>query len=233
MVNITKTEAVLPQISHLAEAGMHSDIYDTTIDDIHIVVQIMALGQIICKQVNGAVSRLCQEVRHATRNRAQLLIQKEQEIKHASTKSHVAMVLPVQFGHTIYGSLNIGMDPRYSDQPAIALVVAQLLAQSCGWLLYTLEQSTFLQSQCQYVEYQMHEPLTKREREVIELMFRGRNQDEIAAQLCIAPATVNKHRQHIYEHLGVHNERDAVLAAYHIGILSLLDDLIEQGDTKR
>jgi DNA-binding NarL/FixJ family response regulator len=78
----------------------------------------------------------------------------------------------------------------------------------------------------------MYEPLTKREKEVLELMFRGRNQEEIADQLCIAPATVNKHRQHIYERLGVHNERDALLAAYHIGILSLLDNLTEQENKK-
>jgi DNA-binding CsgD family transcriptional regulator len=159
-------------------------------------------------------------------------VQKKQEIKSVPQIRQAAMMIPVQFGHTVYGSLHIASHPQQSDQPAISLVVSQLLAQSCSWLLYTLEQSTFLQSQCQHLEYYMYEPLTKREKEVLELMFRGRNQEEIADQLCIAPATVNKHRQHIYERLGVHNERDALLAAYHIGILSLLDNLTEQENKK-
>ncbi|GLV53949.1 hypothetical protein KDH_08000 [Dictyobacter sp. S3.2.2.5] len=144
----------------------------------------------------------------------------------------VAMSLPVQFGRNVYGSLHIAVDPFNTEQPALPLVIAQLLAQSCSWLLYTLEQSTFLHSQCPHIDYQVYEPLTKRESEVLKLMFRGYDQEQIAEQLCIAPATVNKHRQHIYERLGVHNERDALLAAYYIGILSLFDDLMLKDEKK-
>ncbi len=225
-MSLSKAGAVMTSMPHLAEAGMSSEMYDSTIDDIHIIAQVMSLAQIVCKQVNGVVDWLCLEVQHITRNRAQLFIQKKQGIKSTPTMRNTAMIIPIQFGHTVYGSLHIAADARQCDQPAISLVVSQLLAQSCSWLLYTLEQSTFLQSQCQNLEYHMYEPLTRREREVLELMFRGCNQDEIAEQLCIAPATVNKHRQHIYERLGVHNERDALLAAYHIGILSILDNLM-------
>jgi DNA-binding NarL/FixJ family response regulator len=66
--------------------------------------------------------------------------------------------------------------------------------------------------------------LTKREREVLALMCRGYNQEAIADLLCISPATVGKHRQHIYEQLGVHCERDALLVAYQTGLFSLIDD---------
>ncbi|WP_151759289.1 response regulator transcription factor [Dictyobacter vulcani] len=182
----------------------------------------------------GAVSRLCQEVRYVTKNRAQLSLrkEKERETRLPGDFHQVAMTLPVQFGQTVYGALHIAVDPFNTDQPALPLVVAQLLAQSCSWMLYTLEQSTFLHSQCQHIDYQVYEPLTKRETEVLKLMFRGLGQEEIAEKLCIAPATVNKHRQHIYERLGVHNERDALLAAYHIGILSLFDDLMSKDEKK-
>ena len=59
---------------------------------------------------------------------------------------------------------------------------------------------------------------TRREREVLDLMCRGNNQDAIAEKLCVSPATVGKHRQHIYEQLGVHCERDAILVAYQAGL---------------
>ena len=112
----------------------------------------------------------------------------------------------------------------YAEQLAIPLPVAQLLAQTCSWILYAIEQSTFLQGQCHQLEYQVNGPLTKREREVLTLMCRGYNQETIAELLCIAPATVGKHRQHIYEQLGVHSERDALLAAYLTGLFSIIED---------
>ncbi|WP_172631848.1 response regulator transcription factor [Dictyobacter arantiisoli] len=207
---------------------MTSDVLNTSIDDIHTVMHILSLGQILCYQMKGAVTRLCQEVRYVTKNRAQLSLKKEKErdAKLPNDVDQVAMTLPVQFGQAVYGSLHISVDPFNTEQPALSLVIAQLLAQSCSWMLYTLEQSTFLHSQCQHIDYQVYEPLTKRELEVLKLMFRGYGQEKIAAALCIAPATVNKHRQHIYERLGVHNERDALLAAYYMGILSLFDDLM-------
>jgi len=53
-------------------------------------------------------------------------------------------------------------------------------------------------------------------------MCRGYDQETIAGKLHITGATVEKHRQHIYSHLGVHNERDAIMAAYQAGLFSPL-----------
>lgn len=57
------------------------------------------------------------------------------------------------------------------------------------------------------------------------LMCLGHDQKSIADKLYISPATVGKHRQHIYEQLGVHNEHDALLAAYHLGFFSILEQV--------
>ena len=54
-------------------------------------------------------------------------------------------------------------------------------------------------------------------------MSKGYTQEAIAQKLHIATGTVHKHRQHIYEQLGVHCERDAILAAFHAGIISFLE----------
>jgi DNA-binding CsgD family transcriptional regulator len=51
--------------------------------------------------------------------------------------------------------------------------------------------------------------LTKREREVLFWLARGKSNSEIAAILGIAPATVGKHLEHIYPKLGVENRTAA------------------------
>jgi DNA-binding CsgD family transcriptional regulator len=56
-------------------------------------------------------------------------------------------------------------------------------------------------------------------------MCRGDDQTAIARALSIAPATVRKHRQHIYEQLGVHNQHDAFLMAYQMGLFSPLEEM--------
>lgn len=48
--------------------------------------------------------------------------------------------------------------------------------------------------------------LTYREREVIELLNKGKSHKQIAAELHIATRTVGKHLQNIYEKLGVNSK---------------------------
>jgi DNA-binding CsgD family transcriptional regulator len=45
--------------------------------------------------------------------------------------------------------------------------------------------------------------LTPREREVVELVARGKTNAEIAVELWVAPSTIKKHLEHIYGKLGV------------------------------
>jgi DNA-binding NarL/FixJ family response regulator len=89
--------------------------------------------------------------------------------------------------------------------------------------LYTLELTTFVEGQCQRLDYQDPEPLTNREREVLELICRGHDQQAIATMLAITPATVDTHRKRISEKLGVHCERDIPIAAYRAQLFSLLE----------
>jgi DNA-binding NarL/FixJ family response regulator len=51
--------------------------------------------------------------------------------------------------------------------------------------------------------------LTRREREIVELVAEGRSNAEIAATLSIAPTTVRKHLENIYLKLGVSNRTAA------------------------
>lgn len=45
--------------------------------------------------------------------------------------------------------------------------------------------------------------LTPREREIVELVAEGKTNAQIAAQLWVAPSTIKKHLEHVYEKLGV------------------------------
>jgi LuxR family maltose regulon positive regulatory protein len=53
---------------------------------------------------------------------------------------------------------------------------------------------------------------TKRERDVLALLSTPRSLTEIAAELDIAPSTVNTHTRAIYTKLGVTSRREAVAA---------------------
>ncbi len=61
-------------------------------------------------------------------------------------------------------------------------------------------------------ELRRAEGLSKREREVFELMAQGRSNPEIARALFISASTTKVHVRHIFEKLGVHSRAEAVAA---------------------
>jgi DNA-binding NarL/FixJ family response regulator len=60
--------------------------------------------------------------------------------------------------------------------------------------------------------------LTKRELEVLRLLARGLSQHAIARELVITPKTVSTHIQRTLAKLGVHNQAQAVAAAFRLGL---------------
>lgn len=61
--------------------------------------------------------------------------------------------------------------------------------------------------------------LTDREREVVELIARGRSNADIAAALFLSEATVKTHINRIFMKLGVRERAQAVVAAYESGLI--------------
>jgi DNA-binding CsgD family transcriptional regulator len=53
--------------------------------------------------------------------------------------------------------------------------------------------------------------LTRREREILGLIVSGQSNRELAGQLCLSPATVKTHVNHIFTKLGVHDRVQAVV----------------------
>ena len=59
--------------------------------------------------------------------------------------------------------------------------------------------------------------LTERERDVLQLIVRGRNNTEIAAELFVSEATVKTHINHIFSKLGARDRAHAVILAHQLG----------------
>jgi LuxR family maltose regulon positive regulatory protein len=64
------------------------------------------------------------------------------------------------------------------------------------------------------------ESLSPRELEILALMAERLSNKEIGSRLFIAPGTVKRHSENIYQKLAVHSRRDAVAKARGLGILS-------------
>jgi DNA-binding NarL/FixJ family response regulator len=64
--------------------------------------------------------------------------------------------------------------------------------------------------------------LTKREREVLQLLADGLRPDEIAERLFISPKTVGTHVENILRKLGVRSQTQAVALAYREALLEIV-----------
>lgn len=64
-----------------------------------------------------------------------------------------------------------------------------------------------------------YESLSGREREVFQLIAEGKANKEIAVVLAISPSTVETHRAHIMEKLGLHSAAEIVLYAVRKGVI--------------
>ena len=118
----------------------------------------------------------------------------------------------MHYGGRYYGELVSAVDPARPATPLVSLERVRVVANMCGWLIYSLEVAALLGKQ--HVPPQQFEPLSRREQEVLLLMSQNKDTRTIAALLEITPATVKKHRENIYRRLGVNTVPDAVLTGF-------------------
>ena len=69
-------------------------------------------------------------------------------------------------------------------------------------------------------EEDSYELLTSREREILQLLAEGKSNKDVASLLNLSPYTVETHRGHILQKLGLHTVPDLVLYAVRKGIIT-------------
>jgi DNA-binding CsgD family transcriptional regulator len=195
-------------------------------DGMSRIAQLLSFGQSDRNRGDGSdAARMCAELVTLMDGQAQLVLGPQaRPAQPDTTLAGVATSFAVRFGQHRYGTLWVSHHPARPQVPAIPLVEAYLLAEVCGHLLYTIDVSTFLSQLTNHISSPVSIHLTDREREVLSLMSRRLSEAEIARKLYITKETVRKHRQHIYQKLGVRNEYDAILAGYRAGLLSAIED---------
>lgn len=90
-----------------------------------------------------------------------------------------------------------------------------------GGVYYPKQVADVLQSQPGHS--QPFEPLTEREREVLNGLMLGMTDQQIGKELYVSPETVKTHVKHIYQKLAVDNRTKAVVKSIAIGLTSLED----------
>lgn len=185
-----------------------------------LLSSLLHVGETLLGETHEAFEQLSQEIALVTHEQAQLVMQQENSEQPPLV---TPLCLPVQFNDRHYGMLCIALDPADHLSPAIPWTMASFLARLCAWLLYVIELAAMLPELRQ--AYQAPTSLSEREAAVLALMCQRYIAEEIAMRLHIVPATVRKHREHLYAKFGTHTVRETIFAAFASGRFYPTDDV--------
>ncbi|MGH2497592.1 MAG: response regulator transcription factor [Ktedonobacteraceae bacterium] len=188
-----------------------------------LALRLLALSKELLGQTTDVVERISQEVMRLTRGYLQVCLHQPGVLPRKSGPLTALPSVQMQYGERYYGVVFIAVNLPSSITPLIPLAMAQVVADTCAWLFYTLEVAAYLQNQC-FLPHQS-EPLSQREQQVLDLMCQGHDEQSIAALLSIEAATVRKHREHIYKRLHVRSEHQAFVVAFTSGLYAPLSGL--------
>jgi two-component system, NarL family, response regulator LiaR len=103
---------------------------------------------------------------------------------------------------------------------------ATIKAAAAGQLLLSPKVSTELMEEMRAPG--PAEQLTRREKEVLQLLSQGHSNKDIAQSLSVAEDTVKTHIRHILEKLGVQSRTQAIVAAMRLGMIAAKEPVLSQ-----
>ena len=125
----------------------------------------------------------------------------------------------------VLGSLKAGAKGYLLKDSARGEVVQAIRAVSQGRSFLTRKVARILQEDYiarleQRGVEDRYDLLSDREREILQMIAEGRSNKEVANLLNISPTTVETHRAHILQKLGIHSVPELILYAVRKGIIS-------------
>ena len=105
------------------------------------------------------------------------------------------------------------------DASAAALVDAARQAVEGGAVIHPQITKTFIEEVQHADEAPTTTPLSKREREILQMVANGSTTKEVARDLGISPHTVKTHLERIFEKLGANDRAQAVAIAIRAGLV--------------
>lgn len=105
------------------------------------------------------------------------------------------------------------------DASADALVDAARQAVEGGAVIHPQITKTFIEEVQHADEAPTTTPLSKREREILQMVANGSTTKEVARDLGISPHTVKTHLERIFEKLGANDRAQAVAIAIRAGLV--------------
>lgn len=147
-----------------------------------------------------------------------------ERIRQDHPRLHVLMISGLKNEQCLLRAMRAGASGFILKQGSASDLIRSVRSVSQGNLVVEWAGSTEtaemgLFSARQRLNLPQHSVLTKRERDVLRLVAQGHSNAEIAARLGISPKTVDTHRTHVMDKLGVHSRADLTRYALQHGYL--------------
>jgi two-component system response regulator NreC len=152
-------------------------------------------------------------------------IEATQQIRQRATDVNVLALTMHEDDHYVFQLLKAGASGYVLKRAAATDLVDAVRAASRGEaFLYPSVAKTVVTDYLRRLERgeaerKPYDGLTEREREVLSLIAEGHTNQEIAGRLFISIKTVQTHRAHIFEKLGLHDRTELVRYAIRVGLI--------------
>ena len=190
----------------------------------------MTLGRMTVEGCKDFPDRLCHELARCTRGQIQLVLAERNHLKDAPAPNEEGFKTYVRFGSETYGWLVLLSAPDQSEEWYPTPGQRQMLAGICGLMLWMFEFACSVLLPLRQTEGLKGVRLSPREQEILQLLCQGWRFQEIARQLGVEEATVQRYQRGIRASLKEPLEPERVCAlevsvlAYLAGLFSPLAD---------
>jgi DNA-binding NarL/FixJ family response regulator len=136
------------------------------------------------------------------------------DLRRAFPKSAILMLTVLDDNDSVFRSILAGADGYLLKTTSPARILQAIEDASTGG--YPMSPTVARQAMIffrKYLPAPKESDLTEREKEILQLLIDGYNNDDIAKKLFISIQTVRNHIRHIYEKLHVHSKSQAVVKA--------------------